>query len=95
MSPVTCRTAAPEDAEAISSLLDELGYQVNSEEVRSRIAAIQNSNGSILAAVDSAGRVIGCRVGALEEIRKDPLEGRESTAPDVGGTGHAPALGAR
>lgn len=58
MDSIQYRTATPDDAPDISSLLNELGYPVSSEEVKARLLEIRDGDGAVLVA--ARDKVIGC-----------------------------------
>jgi len=53
------RDAVASDADAIASLLSELGHPTPSADVPSRLAAVLNDNGAVVVAVDDADRPLG------------------------------------
>jgi GNAT superfamily N-acetyltransferase len=53
------RDATATDADAIATLLSELGHSTASADVPSRLAAVLNDHGAVLLAVDDADRPLG------------------------------------
>ncbi|MEO5590807.1 MAG: GNAT family N-acetyltransferase [Gemmatimonadaceae bacterium] len=58
-SPVTFRPATAADADAVSALLDELGYPTSPAAIPSRLAALHSENGTVLLAVDISKSPLG------------------------------------
>jgi GNAT superfamily N-acetyltransferase len=57
--PIHLRDATAGDADAIATLLSELGHPTSSADVPSRLAAVLNDHGAVLLAVDDADRPLG------------------------------------
>lgn len=60
MNPIQYRSATLDDNSDIASLLNELGYQVSSDEVKTRLTEIRYSEGAVLVAVQNSCDIIGC-----------------------------------
>jgi GNAT superfamily N-acetyltransferase len=58
-SAIRLRDATAADADAIASLLAELGHPAASADVPARLAAIRNEHGAVLLAVDDADTPLG------------------------------------
>ena len=59
-TPVSIRPATVDDADSIARLAGELGYTVNTKEMRSRVRAVLASAADLLlVAADSSGSVVG------------------------------------
>jgi GNAT superfamily N-acetyltransferase len=58
-SAIHLRDATPSDADAIASLLAELGHPTASADVPSRLAAVLRDHGAVLLAVDHVDRPLG------------------------------------
>ena len=56
---IRVREAAASDADAIATLLAELGHAVPSSAIPSRLRAVLNDHGAVLVAVDDADRPVG------------------------------------
>jgi GNAT superfamily N-acetyltransferase len=57
--PIRLRDATTSDAEAIATLLAELGHPTSSTDVPSRLAAVLSDHGMVLLAVDEADQPLG------------------------------------
>ena len=71
--PVNCREMTPEDIEAVSPLLEQLGYAVAGDELAHRIDAVFATDGHALLVAEKSGHVVGfLHVFARPALEKPP-----------------------
>lgn len=65
------RTATPADAEAISALIIDLGYEATTEDVAARLSAIETAGQAVLVA-EIDGHVVGCLSTSMMTVLHRP-----------------------
>lgn len=65
--PVSIRPARREDAAALASLSDQLGYAASPQETQSRLARILPDPDQVILVAESAGQPVGWIQGAIVE----------------------------
>jgi GNAT superfamily N-acetyltransferase len=71
-APLTLRAPTADDADAIASLLAELGHPADAGDVPARLAAVRAEGGALLLAVSEAGDVLGLIGMAKHAVVHEP-----------------------